>query len=454
MEIKLINVRLLIRERILSAIMKTFFFLMCTTVFCMNTKNTLSQEIITIKKDQLVTIDKVFKIIKKQTDYNFDYPKKLFKNAPRVQLNKGVIKLAELLENSLLKNDFSFELNSNNNILIRKSIDNKEGNSQGFIDSSLGDISGSSAKQNLRVLSYNVFNGSTFPLDNGDPPVTHPNPIRRGQTQKDRTASFARILKAIDPDIMSIQEAWVHRDSIRKTEAGMRSYVSKLTSKKWYTAKNKVQREIVFSKYPIKWSRKLDLTLAVLIDLPDDISKEDLLMFNVHLPSGGLNGRINNAKLVVDLVERVRNGEVPEVPSNSMVLVVGDYNTSYNGHPYKIISSLDTSIKASDSYEPKLKDLRPIQLEGDPNNHVTFGATTFKDNTSSVSGISIDHMLFSGGALEMTNSFILNTLILDESTLNEFELKRSDIAANPNQPLEGEVHCNHLPVVSDFKTKN
>ncbi len=122
MEIKLINARSHKGKRMLKVIMKTFIFLMCTTVFCINTKNSFSQEKVIIKKDQLVTVDYVFKIIQKQTDFNFVYPRKAFRDMPKVQLTKGEIGVTELLRKSLSGNNFSFELAKDNNILIKKNV--------------------------------------------------------------------------------------------------------------------------------------------------------------------------------------------------------------------------------------------------------------------------------------------------------------------------------------------
>ena len=51
MEIKSINARLLIGKRLLMTIMKTFIFLMCTTVFCLTPDYSFSQEKIIIEKD-------------------------------------------------------------------------------------------------------------------------------------------------------------------------------------------------------------------------------------------------------------------------------------------------------------------------------------------------------------------------------------------------------------------
>lgn len=118
MEIKSINVRFLIGKRLLMTIMKTFIFLMCATAFCLTPNKSLSQNKIIIEKDQLATVDQVFKIIKKQTDYDFIYPRRLFKNAPKVKLKKGEITVSKLLEQSLASNNISFKLEEDNTILI------------------------------------------------------------------------------------------------------------------------------------------------------------------------------------------------------------------------------------------------------------------------------------------------------------------------------------------------
>ncbi|WP_276167384.1 SusC/RagA family TonB-linked outer membrane protein [Zobellia alginiliquefaciens] len=120
MEIKLIYIRSLLRKRILKTIMKLFIFLFSTAVFCLVPENTLSQEKITIEKDRTVSADQVFKIIKKQTDLNFIYPKSLFKGASKIQLTKGEVKVSELIDRVLFKNNLSFELTKNNTILIKK----------------------------------------------------------------------------------------------------------------------------------------------------------------------------------------------------------------------------------------------------------------------------------------------------------------------------------------------
>ena len=134
MEIKLINVRFQIRKRLLFMIMKTFIFLLCTTVFSFTTKSSFAQEKVIIEKDQLIMVDQVFKIIKKQTDYRFIYPKSLFKDSPKIQLKKGVIELTKLLNLCLADNAFNFELTQSNTIVIKEKEEETTSDSQQQIE--------------------------------------------------------------------------------------------------------------------------------------------------------------------------------------------------------------------------------------------------------------------------------------------------------------------------------
>jgi len=92
----------------------------------------------------LVTVDQVFKIIKKQTTYRFIYPKRAFKNLPKVQLKKGEIELGELLKKSLSNNNLNFELTENNNIIIKKNTvtSNVEKPQDIIVNGTVNDING------------------------------------------------------------------------------------------------------------------------------------------------------------------------------------------------------------------------------------------------------------------------------------------------------------------------
>ncbi len=120
MKIKLTIVCSLLRKRQLFTIMKTFIFLLCTTVFSLNSEKSFSQEKVTIDMDKTISVEEVFSIIHAQTNYRFLYPQDLFVNAPKVQLKKGVIKVSKLLNQSFSGSHIHFELSKNNTIIIKE----------------------------------------------------------------------------------------------------------------------------------------------------------------------------------------------------------------------------------------------------------------------------------------------------------------------------------------------
>ncbi len=120
MEIKSIKIHANYGKRMLLMIMRTFIFLLCTTVFSLNTDITNAQEKIKIDQDEVMSVDEVFKIIKTQTKYSFIYPQELFKDAPKVQLRKGVTSVGKLLQQTLPKGKFNVILGADNRITIKE----------------------------------------------------------------------------------------------------------------------------------------------------------------------------------------------------------------------------------------------------------------------------------------------------------------------------------------------
>jgi TonB-linked SusC/RagA family outer membrane protein len=102
-------------------IMKLLTFFLCITSFAINPSRIMSQNaIIKIDASETLTIDQVFNLIKKQTDYRFIYQEDLFKDAPKIYVMKGEIQVKDLLNQFLTNNDYNFELSKNNIILIKE----------------------------------------------------------------------------------------------------------------------------------------------------------------------------------------------------------------------------------------------------------------------------------------------------------------------------------------------
>jgi len=120
MKIKLIKRRSLFKKRLLFLCMRTFIFLLCTSVFSFNTITSFAQVKVTISTDKIASVDEVFNIIQKQTKYRFLYPQDLFVDAPKVHLKKGEIEIKKLLNQSIQQKDINFKFSENNTIVIEK----------------------------------------------------------------------------------------------------------------------------------------------------------------------------------------------------------------------------------------------------------------------------------------------------------------------------------------------
>ncbi|WP_422351089.1 SusC/RagA family TonB-linked outer membrane protein [Flagellimonas sp.] len=115
--------------------MKILVFLMSTMAFCLSPNDTFAQETIYLEKNQELTPGQVFDILKKKTDYNFVYPRKLFLNSPRIKVEEGEIKISDLLDKVLSPNGLNFKITNGHTVLLVKDTDpsNNENNiPQGF----------------------------------------------------------------------------------------------------------------------------------------------------------------------------------------------------------------------------------------------------------------------------------------------------------------------------------
>ncbi|WP_299669714.1 SusC/RagA family TonB-linked outer membrane protein [uncultured Polaribacter sp.] len=140
MEIKLIKSRSLFQKWLLMIFMRTFIFLLCTTVFSFNVENSFSQKQVKIKTNQVVSVDAVFRIIQKQTKYRFLYPEHLFKHLPDVPLKKGSISVDKLLHKSIGGGHFNIILSLDHTILIKDKKNQRQQQVTGTVTNDKGEV--------------------------------------------------------------------------------------------------------------------------------------------------------------------------------------------------------------------------------------------------------------------------------------------------------------------------
>jgi len=313
--------------------------------------------------------------------------------------------------------------------------------SQGEDDKNVLDRSGSTK---LRVASYNVYFGSVFPRDDGRAPLPEGK-----RSIDDRSEQFLRIHNAVSPDIWALQEV-LYSDPQRstKTQAGIKKYFDKATGENWHTAADKKGR-MVFSKYPIRWREEIATRVfGVLIEMPASVSSRNVLLLNLHLSPSSAAEQLKSAKDTVEFLRRVERGEVPNISEQVTILICGDFNSRSAGPPYRVLSAMNPNVPTEGKLNAILKDTHPRQVGSRDDS--TFGSVHFEGQECSVHGGRIDFFLYRSKQLLAKNCFILNTLTLDDDTLKHYGLHRNDVAADPNDKLEGKVGFDHLPLVVDF----
>ena len=120
MEITLTKFQFFPRNELMLNLMRSFIFLLCTSVFGLSSGPMISQDSkVFVNTDKELSVEEVFDLISDQTDYKFIYHEKMFTNYPRLYLVKGTIKTKDLLDKALVFSDLMHVLVNNNTIELR-----------------------------------------------------------------------------------------------------------------------------------------------------------------------------------------------------------------------------------------------------------------------------------------------------------------------------------------------
>lgn len=121
---------------LLKTIMRTFIFLCCTLAFALGPNEGLAQNAdILIIKDKTMNVKEAFKLMNRQANYKFIYRFDLLKDAPEIEIKKGVIKADVLLNKFLAPIDFTFNFTENGTIVVKKKSITAEENQQNVVQS-------------------------------------------------------------------------------------------------------------------------------------------------------------------------------------------------------------------------------------------------------------------------------------------------------------------------------
>ncbi|WP_263786525.1 endonuclease/exonuclease/phosphatase family protein [Salinibacter grassmerensis] len=283
----------------------------------------------------------------------------------------------------------------------------------------------------VRVLSYNVLGGSIFKSD------VQPN--------------YRRILDAIDPDILGLQEvpqSASQTEQVAENELGIPAA--------WDWAKTDTNTDLVLgSSHPIQDTHVIPGTEsttsgAFLLDMGDAFGGE-LIVVLMHPPCCNEEGgpdelsRDEKRQLVVDgvaaFLRDVKQGDGPfGVQSETPIAVIGDMN--FVGDPQQPRTLRSGEIVNTDRFGPSVSpdwDSSPL-LDTNPQQVAAPFHTTWTRSESSFSPGRLDYIYVTDSVLDAVHEFVLNTRRLSDARLSENGLQHDDTV----------MASDHLPLVVDL----
>lgn len=299
----------------------------------------------------------------------------------------------------------------------------------------------------LRVMSFNPYWDAIFPA--GDP-------LNNSLYQYDRAAAFRRIVQAVAPDVLCLQEVNPAREPAQVSQ--ILDEVLPLSGGQTWQASSG-QDNVIASRYPLSLEQEWEAYpgdfvpghATALVDLPG--AGPDLYIVCAHFKSAG--GDINvlrrqqQADGIIALLRDARTpgGEV-DLPEGTPLLVMGDFNVYDTDPAYHLTTMLTGDVVDEETYGPDsppdwdstaLADVLPVH------NATGTARWTWRDDTQEFNPGILDHILYSDSVLTLEHAFVLNTMSLESDLLQAAGLEAADVTLDAEQGL-----YDHLPLVADF----
>lgn len=240
------------------------------------------------------------------------------------------------------------------------------------------------AEPRVRVMTWNIGSNSIF---------ADPGPGRGADLDGGRPAQFARIVRAVRPDVICLQEIQPPR-SADDVGALLDSIIPLAgNNRRWQTYG--VRKVVIATPYPL------------------------------GMPGDGA------------------------LPSRTPIVIMGDLNAYLTDPAHHVETLMTGAIADTARYgrgmEPdwdatSLADAHPLQNAVGPSSY------TFGDGGGEYPPAALDRVLFTDSRLHMLGGFVLNTTTLDSLVLGRLGLHAVDVLRNATLR-----RFDHLPVVVDFR---
>ena len=304
----------------------------------------------------------------------------------------------------------------------------------------------------LRLVTYNILWNTIFE-----------------EESVEGAAKFARVVRALDPDILAVQEiglpAWKReqdpnaRDwSAEDVTRVMNKVAPQPGGATWHVFQ--AFDNVIISKYPLKMTAEETVPpgerkqALALIDLPDDRFAVDFYLLNNHYKCCG--GEQNDPRrqqqsdsIIAWLRDAREAGGEIDLPKGTPFAVVGDLNIVGTFQPVQTL--IDGNISDEDIYGADgapdwdgtpLTDLHPRHNGVGPDDY------TWRDDNSEWKPGRLDYIIFTDSVLEPMRQFVLNTTTLSDADLKAAGLEKFDITVD-----DVGKEFDHMPLVVDFRVR-
>ncbi|MBQ34666.1 MAG: hypothetical protein CMG32_07535, partial [Candidatus Marinimicrobia bacterium] len=274
------------------------------------------------------------------------------------------------------------------------------------------------------------------------------NTLWNGILEPDRQPRFKRIIQALDPDVIALQEHsdWDEINDIIQ---------SWFPNEPWYASWTH-RDMVVLSRFFIIDDASLissERTMCALLDTEEELGK-NLLIVNSHLSCCANNEDRQQQADEFSSVWRewISNGNGPfDLEDETPFVHVGDFN--FVGYRQQVetirIGDIEDENEYGVDFLPDWDSTAIVDLFS-RHTHKRMGYTWRKDGSSFNPG-KLDYVFYSDATIDTGRHFTLNTLAMEEATLTEYGLEWDDTQeASDHLPRVFDITVNDLDIGVDF----
>jgi len=306
-------------------------------------------------------------------------------------------------------------------------------------------------EDDLRVMSWNVRLDSVVP----------PNGVR--------SASFVRIVRAMNPDLIALQEV-MQPDAVEKIKSLMDSQLALSDGATWSV--HRVADNMLISRFPLQRTGgelvfkypypNLGLPnfhygyATALLKRPDNHNELGFYVIAMHNKSrpGEENERLRQLQSdsIASWIRKTRDAGSPmALATGTPIVILGDMNVLANAslQPFETLITGDIVDEANfgpdfdiDWDGTDLADAKPSH-----NGHGEHFYTWRYDDTQFDPG-ALDRVVYTDSVLSVTRSIVLDTTAMSAEDLSSLGLLKSDVLFGGEQGF-----YDHFPLVLDFSVR-